>query len=415
MTMRLRQRITLPFVLLFVAAHAVTAIVCVSLVASAVERRLVKQTEDLAHVLAGFPGLRQPPMLAHIQKAYRADAFVYEDEILVAGTGTPPSFRPEPGRLQDNGAVYAPIGRDHGLLLVYAPSVVSREKADAVRPVLLVAAVALLSVVFLGWATGQALARPLERLARGAREISSGRTDVSLPSVGSREIRDLSDALNRMLESTRKAERLAALGQLAAGVAHEIKNPLSAMKMTVQMLREEQKPESREPYEVLLREIERLELAAGELSAAGPRPLVRQSVRLDVLVDDVLRLLQRQLEHLRVRIERSFETRPDVRVDVEQFKRVVLNLVLNGAQAMPQGGPLTIALTARGDRARLSVADAGPGIPEALRPRIFEPFVTTKADGVGLGLALTKRIVEDHGGRIGFDTSAAGTRFWVEL
>jgi signal transduction histidine kinase len=410
---RLRQRITLPFVLLFAAAYVATALVVISLVAGAVERRLIDQTENLAKVMTGFPG---PQARDVIKRAYNADAWFFEGGALLPGQpGTPPAFRRDEHALQPNGAVYAKIAGDRELVMVYDPALVAREKSDAVGPVVAVAAGGLVLVIAFGVVTARTISRPLERLAEAAREVSAGKTDVALPAAGAGEIGDLADALNRMLDAVRKGERLATMGQLSAGVAHEIKNPLSAMKMTVQMLREEQEAEAREPYDLVLREIERLELAASELSAAGPRPLARQRARLDAIANDVLDLMRRQLDHLRIEVARAFEAVPEVDVDVERMKRVVMNLVLNGAQAMPQGGRLTVALAPRDGGVRLTVVDTGPGIPPAMRDRVFEPFVTSKADGVGIGLALTKRIVEDHGGTIGFETSDRGTNFWVEV
>jgi signal transduction histidine kinase len=133
------------------------------------------------------------------------------------------------------------------------------------------------------------------------------------------------------------------------------------------------------------------------------------------VVDDVLELMRRRLEHLGVRVEKSYAPVGEIKVDIARFKRCVMNLVLNGAQAMPAGGPLRVAVGPRDGRVRFSVTDAGAGVPADVGGRVFEPFVTTKQDGVGLGLALTKRIVEDHGGAIGYDTAPGGTTFWIEL
>jgi signal transduction histidine kinase len=182
------------------------------------------------------------------------------------------------------------------------------------------------------------------------------------------------------------------------------------------MLREEKPAGEREPYDLVLREIERLDLVATELSAAArPGPPSRDPVRLDLAVGEVLDLLSRQLGHLGVSVERRFVEVPPVPGDDNRLKRAAMNLILNGAQAMPQGGTLTVALARRGGSVRLSVADTGGGVPPDLRDRIFEPFVTGRPDGVGLGLALTKRIVEDHGGAAGFETSERGSTFWIDL
>ncbi|HEU4334661.1 MAG TPA: ATP-binding protein, partial [Candidatus Eisenbacteria bacterium] len=300
--------------------------------------------------------------------------------------------------------------------LFFPPGVLADQKREVVGPVLWIAGAGLAVVIIAGILLGQSIARPLEELASRARSLA-GRADETLGSVagGGPEIAHLVDALNRMLETLRRSERLAVMGRLAAGVAHEIKNPLSAMKMTVQMLREGKAGADREPFDLILREIERLDLVASELSvAARPGPPARDVVPLDRAVGDVLDLLSRQLGHLGVSVERKIKP-VNVLGDADRLKRAAMNLVLNGAQAMPQGGGLSIALDSAGGRARLAVADTGAGVPAELRDRIFEPFVTGRPDGVGLGLALTKRIVEDHGGRIGFDSSARGATFWIEL
>lgn len=293
--------------------------------------------------------------------------------------------------------------------MAYRPEVISAEKREAVRPFLVLGAAGLGLAVVLGMVTAQRVARPLERLAAQAQGLPVQEVH---PVGGGPELDRLVEAMNRMLAEVRRAERWAVMGRMAAGVAHEIRNPLSSMKMTVQMLRREAR--DAEPYDLLLREIERLELTAAELTGTT-QPLRREPARLEAAVDDVLDLMRRRLEHLGVRVEKRYEPVPPVPVDVARFKRCVMNLVLNGAQAMPNGGVLAVGLRARNGRVRLEVTDEGGGVPPEVRDRIFEPFVTTKQDGVGLGLALTRRIVEDHGGAIGFEPAPRGTTFWIEL
>jgi signal transduction histidine kinase len=392
--MGLRQRILLPFLVLFAVAFVVTAAVSIFLIAGAVERRLASQTADLARVMSGHPEW-YGGKLGFIERAYGAKFAGVEPE----------------GRYPAGPGVYrAPVAPELELVMVWSPEVISREKSEAVRPFLLMAGVGLLLVVVLGTLTAQTVARPLERLARQARSLPAGEVR---PVGGGAELDHLVEAMNRMLAEVRRSERLVVMGQMAAGVAHEIRNPLSSMKMTVQMLRERSEAD-RESFDLLLREIERLELTAAELVGMS-QPLRKEPVRLDRVVDEVLELMRRRLEHLGIRVERRYSSAPDVPVDVARFKRCVMNLLLNGAQAMPAGGGLTVGVAPRDGRVRLAVTDQGPGIPPEVRERIFEPFVTTKLDGVGLGLALTRRIVEDHGGSIGFDAGGTGTTFWIEL
>ena len=165
---------------------------------------------------------------------------------------------------------------------------------------------------------------------------------------------------------------------------------------------------------VLLREIERLDLAVGEL-AGEAQPLRKEPVALERVVDEILELMKARLEHLSISVERRFSPVPKVEVDVARFKRCAMNLILNGAQAMPSGGPLQVTIDPRDSKVRFAVTDAGGGVPPEVKGRLFDPFVTTKQDGVGLGLALTRKIVEDHGGTIGVEENGKGATFWIDL
>lgn len=396
--MGIRRRILLSFLGLFLGVILVSALLSSVLIASAVEHRLSAQTQNVASLVNGIESPTLRNYLDRLKVLSGADSLRVGD---VAGASPGPPVSGE--------RVFRSPTKHGELVIVYSPEVVSRERAMAVRPFVVMGVGVLVPVVVLGLLTARAIARPLERLAEQARTLPSG--EVKRVGGGA-ELDHLVEAMNRMLAEVRRAERLAVMGQMSAGVAHEIRNPLSSMKMTVQMLREG--APDREPYELLLREIERLELTAAELVGAS-QPLRRESAQLSVVVDEVLELMRRRLEHLQVEVRKRYEPAPPVQVDVARFKRCVMNLVLNGAQAMPGGGPLEVAVLVRNGRVRLSVADQGPGVPAEVRDRVFEPFVTTKQDGVGLGLALTKRIVEDHGGTIGFDLPPRGTAFWIEL
>jgi signal transduction histidine kinase len=391
--MGIRRRLLLSFLLLFVLVLAVAGLGSRFLIARAVEDQLEAQTENLARLFAASPGLFHNAQ-DYVKQAYGAES------VALVPAGTHPA---------GPGVFRAPVPPDREFVIVYSPDTVSRAKARTVRLFAAVAAAGLLLVLVLGYLTAQAIARPLEELSRQARTVPAGGVR---PVGGGAEFDHLVDALNRMLEEVRRLERLAVMGQMAAGVAHEVRNPLSSIKMTVQMLREGAREP--EPYALILREIERLELTAAELMGAS-QPLRRERARLEGVVDEVLELMGPKLDHLSVRVEKRYAPAPEVEIDVARFKRCVMNLILNGAQAMPSGGPLSVEVAPRNGRARFSVTDSGGGVPDAVRGRVFEPFVTTKQDGVGLGLALTKRIVEDHGGAIGFEEGKGGATFWIEL
>ncbi|HEY3226008.1 MAG TPA: ATP-binding protein [Planctomycetota bacterium] len=421
--MGLRRRIVLPFVALFTLTYGATAAAILALTTSSVEENLRDRARSLAELVRKVEGVtRQPAYAGFLKTVYRADvAVVRKDDLTLFSTlPDPPAslvreFRP-PEQTFVPWKGYLAI-RDGDCYLFFPSGVLADQKRAAVLPLLGIAAAGLVIVALAGVALGHSIARPIEDLAARARSLTGSGDETLGPAPGGGpELAHLVDALNRMLETLRRSERLAVMGSLAAGVAHEIKNPLSAIKMTVQMLREEKPAGEREPYDLVLREIERLDLVATELSAAArPGPPSRDPVRLDLAVGEVLDLLSRQLGHLGVSVERRFVEVPPVPGDDNRLKRAAMNLILNGAQAMPQGGTLTVALARRGGSVRLSVADTGGGVPPDLRDRIFEPFVTGRPDGVGLGLALTKRIVEDHGGAAGFETSERGSTFWIDL
>lgn len=421
--MGLRRRIVLPFVALFTLAFVATVAAVLAVASRSVEENLLDRVRSLDELVRNVDRITEFRTYAdYLKTVYRADLAVVRQ-----GEPTPFCTLPEgvARQLRDfrppervftpwNGTLALRQGDSY---LFFPPGILGDQKRAVVGPVLWIAGAGLAVVIIAGIVLARSLARPLEDLASRARRLT-GRADESLGSVagGGPEISHLVDALNRMLETLRRSERLAVMGRLAAGVAHEIKNPLSAIKMTVQMLREAKPAAEREPLDLILREIERLDLVASELSAAArPGPPARDLVRLDRAVGDVLDLLDRQLNHLKVAVDRRIMTPAEVLGDADRLKRAAMNLVLNGAQAMPQGGSLSVALERTDGRVRLAVSDTGSGVPPDVRDRIFEPFVTGRPDGVGLGLALTKRIVEDHGGRIGFDSSERGSTFWIDL
>src|SRR6185369_15625005 len=341
--MGIRLRMLLAFLVLYVVAFLATSILSTILVANAVDHRLATQTNDLARFLSAQQGLINETVLTFVKNAYGAESV--RDA--------------EPGAPATGDFVYrAALGPHHELIMTYKAEVVSAEKRRAILPLAGVAAAGLALVGFLALATATALARPLEKLADQAKALPAG---DGKPVGGGAELDHLVDAMNRMLAEVRRTERLAVMGQMAAGVAHEIRNPLSSMKMTVQMLREGTK--EAEPFDRILREIERLELITAELTTGASQPMRKEPAKLEMVVDDVLELMRLKLDHLGVRVEKAYASVPEIQVDVARFKRCVMNLVLNGAQAMPSGGPLKVSVAPRDGRIRLAVADAGTGVP----------------------------------------------------
>ncbi|MEJ2492208.1 MAG: ATP-binding protein [Desulfuromonadales bacterium] len=218
-----------------------------------------------------------------------------------------------------------------------------------------------------------------------------------------RKLRDQADQIIAIEEQLRRADRLSALGELSAGMAHEIRNPLGAIKGTAEILREgvAQEDPKREFADILITEVDRLNRVLEDfLRFARPAPVEMGRFSLHQVVGDVLDLTRQQA--LRNKVEVKTDLDQDIQVPGlgEQIQQAVLNLVLNALQAMPEGGRLDVSTTNLDNEIQVQVRDSGPGIAPEDRGRIFNPFVTTRTSGTGLGLAITQRIVQSHEGRI---------------
>ena len=211
--------------------------------------------------------------------------------------------------------------------------------------------------------------------------------------------------LQKTFESLGRAERLSAVGTLSAALAHEIRNPLSAMSGAIEILsRQHLSSERRGEFtEVIKREIARLNsLLYKFLEFAQPRPPVRRRTDIQDLASDVCKLLSelataRRIDLIRPETEVTF---PKIDADPDQIKQVMLNLVMNACKAMPDGGKVEIFLASKPDQITIAIRDQGVGVSEQDLQHIFDPFYRTRNDGTGLGLSIAQRIMEQHGGRI---------------
>jgi two-component system nitrogen regulation sensor histidine kinase GlnL len=224
-------------------------------------------------------------------------------------------------------------------------------------------------------------------------------------------LRDLTH-IRELEEQVRRADHLAALGTLVAGMAHEIRNPLMGIRGAAQLLQAEPAlpPTLKEYTEVIIREVDRLNtLVLGMLSFAKPRPPRLVECNVNQILEEIMALEEPLLSRRGVRIQRIYDPQlPLITADPDQIRQVFLNLICNGAEAMVGGGELTLktAYERRSPRcfglsvAVVEVRDQGPGLLPEARQHLFAPFFTTKATGTGLGLAICHRIVGDHGGSI---------------
>ena len=220
-----------------------------------------------------------------------------------------------------------------------------------------------------------------------------------------------------------RQEHLSALGNLAATVAHEIRNPLNAISMGLQRLKSEFRPTQDEQeysrfIELMRQEVQRLNSIVEQfLSLARPLKLKPEELRIDKLLEELALLAGSDAGAANVQIKVDAPSDlSSVRADRNYLKQVLLNLILNGIQAMAGGGTLTLAARTSQADLLLTVADTGAGIEPRLLARIFEPYFTTKSNGSGLGLAIARRIVEAHGGQINIESEVGqGSRFHISV
>lgn len=321
----------------------------------------------------------------------------------------------------------------HTLYLLVDRHVLDDAKAAAIRPILLGAIPALLAVIVAAAFVSRTITLPIRKLSSQIEttfpstnlatdnwQLTTQEVDLDAP----RELADLATAFNRMLARLRdtqqhllESQRLAAVGKIAASVAHEVRNPLAGIRMNLQLLEQHLAKNnlSDESLPVIIGEVERLDSIVQEMLILGRKAEPRiEPLDLQEIVEDVLGLLDRRLKHAGVVTRVEGGSAPTT-ADAAQIKQVLLNLVINACDAMPQGGTLTLRTSTRDGVSRLEIDDSGGGISLKEREDPFAWFSTSKSAGSGIGLALCKQIVDAHEGRIGLERIEGGTRAWVEL
>jgi signal transduction histidine kinase len=310
---------------------------------------------------------------------------------------------------------------------------------DAIRKNLYLRTVSTLVIFSLGLALAVSISshyvRPVEQLARAAEKVAAGDLSQTLVETGNDEVGRLTRSFNGMIvklrqnreleEQVRESQYLTQLGQLASGMAHEIRNPLNLIGLAVDHLDAlttgvDPRAES-EKVQTIFRikeEIQKLnELVTNFIMYGRPPDLALALVPVPEIVESVLAMAAPRLRVQKIACTTDYGEAPPQPVDPDMIRRAILNLVGNALDAMPSGGELRISTGLEGDgRYAISVEDTGSGIAPADRAKVFEPYFTTKSSGLGLGLILCKKIVEAHGGEIGVDSAEGkGTRIRILL
>jgi two-component system, NtrC family, nitrogen regulation sensor histidine kinase NtrY len=290
----------------------------------------------------------------------------------------------------------------------------------------------LLAIVLSGWIAAR-VTRPVEELATAAAEVASGDWNRQVAVTSRDEIGQLAESFNRMTRELLdqrdrlvQTERVAAWRELARRLAHELKNPLFPLQITVENLIRARGTEHfdevlTESASTLLAELANLKLIIGRFSDFSKMPQPQfQRVQINDLIGRIIALHEAQFSapgraQVTARVELD-STLPEIDADPELLHRVFANLVLNAMDAMPQGGTLSLRTLQQGDRIRIEVSDSGVGLTPEESSRLFTPYYTTKQHGTGLGLAIAQSVISDHHGTITVESvQGHGAKFVIEL
>ena len=473
----LRARILLPTALLFGLTLAAMVAAAVQLYGSGIERGRHDRAEVFAGMVAtGVSNVMlsgQPqavPQLLTSLVSHRTDLrtaslvapdgriSISSDPAYVGAVpwGRPDRFRAttvvtEPGGDASQYAVLEPVvnapscARCHGggakvngwLELRFDRAPVTEAKRELAETLALSAAgalVVLLTIIL--WLLGSEAVKPVQRLVEAMRRAEAGELTVRADEGRSDELGVAARGFDATLAALRRsqaeleafyrerlvrADRFAAVGEVATGLAHEIKNPLAGLSGALELLAEDlaSNPRHAEVVGEMRHQVQRLtHTMESLLSFARPPKAKLRSTEVNGTLEKVLFLIRQQCRGTLVEVQPELgEGLPQVMADPSQLEQVFLNLCLNAVQAMSErGGTLTVRSRMGDGHVFVEVADTGPGIPADLRGSVFKPFFTTKREGNGLGLAISARIVAEHGGHIGYRCPPeGGTTFTITL
>jgi two-component system, NtrC family, sensor histidine kinase HydH len=299
-------------------------------------------------------------------------------------------------------------------LLEVEPTGVLKSFALERRALLVAALVSAALIVYLFFRLSKQLSMRIGLLLSGAEAIASGQLDHRITEDGSDEIATVSHAFNAMsgklkeyLGRAVQMEKLAVLGEFATGIAHEIRNPLAAIKTSVQALaRREQDPKRNQLLAQMDGEIDRLTRVVGDLVDFGrPRPPLPGAVAVRELFRRISPVIEHEAQARDLHFGCQGNSDIELWADADHLQQIILNLALNAVQATPAGGAVVLRASADHQQAAIEVSDTGCGIPAELLQRVSDPFFTTKTKGVGLGLSISRQLCELNGGKMSIDSA----------
>jgi signal transduction histidine kinase len=436
--LRLRTRIIVPFLIVAVVATATAAVVAVTAISTTLRARVQERTASMSRVISRSDFALNPVILRTVKEITGAEVMtITRDGSIVASTFEPVREAVARAIAQDQGLRDAltrsgglPVGREMpcgsspcyvtfqqlsgrpetAVAVVADLSEVGSATTAITRALALAVVITLAAVFLVSQFVTRRVTAPLDRLVAFTRKVSESPDTVTRAATGTDEIGRLGSAFNEMLDRLRqsrealvRSEKLGLAGLLAARVAHDVRNPLSSMKMEAQLLqRRSADAETQASLSAILHNITTVEAVVLDLlEVARPEQVRLESTDPDEVIAGLLGHLAPQLAHRRIQLVTSLQ-RDGARLplDAQRFGQALLNIIVNACDAMPGGGTLEIATTVSGAHFTIEVRDDGTGVDPSLGDRVFDPFISTKRDGVGLGLVNAKSVVESHGGTI---------------
>jgi signal transduction histidine kinase len=437
--LRFHHRIVIPFALIALVAMSSTAYVALLVTSRVLERRVEAQIVNAAMLVSQSDFALNPAILRSVKAIASADVVTFDDRGRVLATtldaaesraivaalgdtagGAPPrGDAPATRRIQcsepcDVAYRRVPSRPDTTVAVVTTRTELLAATRVVTRAILIAAFLSLLGMIIVSQVVARRVTAPLDALVQFTGGVEAGDVSRRAP-AGDDEIgglgyafNDMLDRLDRSQEALVRSEKLGLAGLFAARVAHDIRNPLSSIKLQTQLLRARLGPgpdrQSVAMLDSVQRDIVQVESVVRDLlELARPGELKREPTRLIDAIDDALEHVAPHLAYRKIHVRKSVDAGlPPIALDAARFKQALLNIISNAADAMPTGGTL-ILTAARSDESpgvRLDVCDDGIGIDPAILPRVFDPFVSSKRDGMGLGLVNAKSVVDSHGGRI---------------
>lgn len=443
---QLHHRIVIPFAVVALLATSASAFLALSVVSREFQARIRSQILNTADVISVGGFAFNPGILRSVKAITGADVIAFDATGTIVSATVDPSETALIRAVVDGaGAPDAPddvreMVCEHPCFVSYkaiadrpgttvAVVVESAESAAAIRAVsrtiMLAAVASLAALVLVSQLVARRVTAPIDELVHFSQDVGGGTSRRA--QEGDEDVGRLGRAFNQMLDRLDESkvkelrnEKLALAGLFAARVAHDIRNPLASMKINTQMLEAAVKGDLKNAALVnaTLHDISQVESVLRDLiELARPGELRRVPADINAVIRVVVRQLDARLSHRRVQTTLTLPDRlPQVIIDPERFAQLLTNVFVNAIDAMPTGGTLTVSTRSHGAEVIIEVDDDGVGIDPGMVMRVFDPFVSTKPEGVGLGLVNAKAVVEGHGGRIELTPrQPCGTRATIVL